>query len=146
MSDQKRTVDDYLQDGIYGAKEIRPEERRLYLGTIRERVEYVLRKAQVREQTVYPEIEAAMKADKSLHLYLNGNMSYEFLSKYVKLADQTGVIYTMVTNKEHDSELGAVLAHEDAVEKETVELPKRTAQKAAAEPKQGFFQRLFNRK
>ncbi|KIL48175.1 YueI family protein [Jeotgalibacillus soli] len=145
MSEGKRTVDDYLQDGMYGAKETLPNERRLYLGTIRERVEIVLKQNQVRESTVYPEIEQALKRYPDLHLYLNGNMNYRFLSKYVQLASALGRSYTMVTNKEHNSEFGLVAAHADAAEKEVIEVPKRTAGSEELKSSGGFFSRLFKR-
>ncbi|WP_316252510.1 DUF1694 domain-containing protein [Bacillus aquiflavi] len=46
----KPTVDDYLQKGIYGQKEIKPDERRKFLGTLRERVIVALKQSQVREK------------------------------------------------------------------------------------------------
>ena len=35
---QKSTLEEYLEQGIHGKKEINPEERRKFLGTIRERI------------------------------------------------------------------------------------------------------------
>ena len=57
----KHDVDEYLQQGIYGIKEIKPEERKKYLGTLRERVIAVLYQSQVLEKEVYPEIAQLIK-------------------------------------------------------------------------------------
>ncbi|PPA68968.1 YueI family protein [Jeotgalibacillus proteolyticus] len=143
MSNNRKSVDDYIQDGIYGAKEILPDERRKYLGTIRERIEYVLLQTQVREEEAYSEIEEAMKKNKNLKLFLNGNMSYSFLSKYIRLADKYKVSYTSVSNKEHNSEYGLVLAHEEAVDKERIEISKRAKPSESIEEKPSFFKRFF---
>ncbi|MDG5473611.1 YueI family protein [Jeotgalibacillus sp. ET6] len=142
MSKQQKSVDDYIQDGIYGAKETLPDERRKYLGTIRERIEFVLYQNQVREETVYPEIKEAAKKHTNLKMFINGNMNYRFYSKYIQLADEHKLSYTVVSNKEHNAEYGLVLAHHDAVEKAEIELPKRKKEKKKKE-KPSFFKRLF---
>ncbi|MFS0862902.1 YueI family protein [Fredinandcohnia sp. 179-A 10B2 NHS] len=143
----KPSVDDILQQGIHGAKEIKPEERKKFLGTLRERVIIALMASQVRESKVYPEIEDACKANLEAHMYLNGNMNYKFLSKYVKMANKYNIKYTLVTNKEYNSELGLVLAHEYAVDKEEIYVsstPKVTLQNQNTE-KKGIFSFFKNR-
>ncbi|WP_453991768.1 YueI family protein [Bacillus nitroreducens] len=120
----KQNVDDYLQQGIYGAKEIKPEERKKFLGTIRERVVWALTQSQVRENKVFQEIQDACKKDNRVHMYLNGHMNYRFLSKYVQLAGQYNIQYTLVTNKEYNSDLGLVLAYDHAIDKEEIFIDK----------------------
>lgn len=135
-------IDEYLQQGIHGKKEINPDERRRFLGTLRERVVIALKQPQLIEPGIYPEVETALKENNKAHLYLNGNMTYEYLSKYKKIADQYGVDYTLVTNKEFDSELGLVLAYDYAIDKESIYVEK----KISIEPtpkKKGFFGKLF---
>ena len=51
---KKPTVDEVLQQGIYGALETKPDERRKYLGTIRERIIVALKKSQVAESEILP--------------------------------------------------------------------------------------------
>jgi len=141
MSKHQKSVDDYIQDGIYGVKETLPDERRVYLGTIRERIEFVLLQNQLRENDVYPEIETIFKTQKDLHLFLNGNMNYQYLSKYIQLADRFGIRYTVVSNQEHNSEYGLVLARSEAIDKEVITIPKRTNKQQSTKP--SFFKRLF---
>ncbi|MGG5252463.1 YueI family protein [Neobacillus sp. SM06] len=142
---KKPTVEEVLQQGIYGTKEIKPEERRQFLGTLRERVLAVLKKNQVREQDVYPQIGQLLKENPTAHLLLNGTLPYRDLSKYVKIAKKCKASYTIVTNKEHDTEIGLVLAVDHAIDKEEIYLGKTnsTSQTKAKSP--SFLAKLFKR-
>lgn len=118
-------VEDYLEQGIYGPKEIKPGERKEFLGTLRERVLIVLTKSQVFEKDLYPEIEQKMKQYPQANLLLNGQMDYQYLGKYIKLSTKYKIPYKIVLNKEYNSELGLVLAENDAVDKEEIYVEKR---------------------
>lgn len=143
-------IDDYLQQGIHGMRETKPSERRKFLGTIRERIVIVLTQIQVRERGTYKQVEDAIKKNKKAHLYLNGNMEYSALSKYTKIAAKYHVNYTMVTNKEHNSEIGLVLAYDYAIDKEEIYVKKQIpAAKADESNEKGLFTiftKLFKRK
>ena len=140
-------MDDYLQQGIHGAKETKPDERRRFLSTLRERVVVALTQEQVREQGIYPEVEALMHNHPKGHLFLNGNMSYPYLSKYITVAKKHSVEFTIVTNKEHDSDLGLVLALDEAIDKEDIFIKKVQPKIEPAEQKKksllSTFQNLF---
>lgn len=144
-------VDEILQQGIHGPKEINPDERRKYLGTIRERIVAVLTKAQVYESGIYAEIETLMKENSGAQVLLNGHIGYNNLAKYVKLAKKYSLAYKMVTNQEHDSDIGLVLAYEHAIDKENIEITKITPGKQKvknSEEKKGLFSflgKMFHR-
>jgi uncharacterized protein YueI len=140
-------IDDYIQQGIHGVREIKPDERRKFLGTLRERVVVVLTKQQVREKGTYKEVEELMKNNIKATLFLNGTMYYSYLSDYIKLANQVGTKFLISTNKEYDSELGVVLAYDYAINKEDIYI---VAQKDTKneEPEEEnnlvrFFKKLF---
>ncbi|MFJ7756024.1 YueI family protein [Peribacillus muralis] len=145
-------VEDYLEQGIYGPKEIKPGERKEFLGTLRERVIIVLKKSQVFETNVYPEIEQMMKRHSDANLLLNGQMDYQYLGKYIKLATNHNIPYKIVLNKDHDSELGLVLAESDAINKEEiyVEKQKQTFQikkeKSMKTNLKQWVKRIFNQR
>ncbi|SFB23434.1 Uncharacterized protein YueI [Bacillus sp. cl95] len=147
----KQNVDEILQQGIHGPKEINPDERRKYLGTIRERIVAVLTKAQVYEKGTYTEIETLMKENGGAQVLLNGNMGYNNLAKYVKLAKKYKLPYKMVTNQEHDSDIGLVLAYDHAIDKENIEIVKKTLGEQSikkTENKKGLFSflgKMFHR-
>ena len=144
---KKTTVDEVLQQGIYGPLETKPDERRKFLGTLRERIVVALTKSQVGETAVYPQVEQNMKEKPQSHLFLNGNMNYGDLSKYVKLATKYKIEHTLVTNKEHDSEIGLVLAMDHAIDKEDIYITKKepAQQQEIKKKNKGFFSKIFKK-
>ncbi|MDQ0201609.1 YueI family protein [Neobacillus ginsengisoli] len=142
---KKPTVDEVLQQGIYGALETKPEERRKFLGTLRERIIVALKKSQVRETEVYPQVELYMKKFPQSHLFLNGNMNYGELSKYVKLATKYKIEHTIVTNKEHNTEIGLVLAMDHAIDKDEIYITKKDPKKPEIKKKKSLFAKIFKR-
>ncbi|WP_308301794.1 YueI family protein [Neobacillus cucumis] len=143
---ERKTVEDVLQQGIYGPLETKPDERRKYLGTLRERIIVVLTKSQVAETKIYPQVEQLMKENSKAQLLLNGNMVYEELSKYVKLAAKNKIEHKIVTNKEHDTDIGLVLAMSYAIDKEDICIsPKMQIPEKLPEKKRSLFAKLFKR-
>ncbi|SNT46966.1 Uncharacterized protein YueI [Bacillus sp. OK838] len=144
-------VEDYLEQGIYGPKEIKPGERREFLGTLRERVVIVLKKSQVFEMNVYPEIEQMMKRHPRSNLFLNGQMDYQYLGKYIKLAISHNIPYKIVLNKDHNSDLGLVLAENNAINNEVIYIEKKNQAIQVIKKKsvKAFFKRwikkIFNK-
>ncbi|MDR7001984.1 YueI family protein [Neobacillus niacini] len=143
---KKPTVDEVLQQGIYGPLETKPEERRKFLGTLRERIIIALKKGQVGESKVHPQVEQEMKKYPKAHLLLNGTMNYSQLSKYVKLAAKYKIEHTIVTNKDHDTEIGLVLALDHAIDKEEIYITKKAPIQLDMKKKKSLFAKLFKRK
>ncbi|MFZ3591138.1 YueI family protein [Bacillus sp. DJP31] len=141
-------VDRYLQNGIYGTKEIKPEERERFLGTLRERVVVALTKKQVKEPGIYKEVEDLVKSNIEAKMYLNGNMSYTDLSDYIRIANENGMLFTMVVNKDGESDLGLVLAYDHAIDMEEIFIQQETNDLKDNEEKDqplvAFFKSLFN--
>ncbi|WP_430340359.1 YueI family protein [Rossellomorea vietnamensis] len=134
----KPTIDDYLENGIYGQKQTKPDERRKFLGTLRERIVIALTQSQVREKGIYKEVQDHLKKHPDAKLLLNGNMSYTFLSKYIKLADTYHVSFSMVTNKDIETDIGLVLAYDHAIDQEEIYVQKKSEKvvEAKSKPKQ----------
>lgn len=141
----RQTVEDVLQEGIHGKKEIKPEERKKYLGTLRERVVAVLTQGQVREKTVYPEIPRLLKEHPSATVLLNGAMDYSEISKYISLASKNKVAYKIVASNEHVSEMGLVLAYDTAIDQDVITIEPRIKEEAVKQIKQTFFSKLANK-
>lgn len=117
---ERDKVDEYLQTGLYGPKEIKPEERKRFLGTLRERIVVALTSSQVREKKVINHLEKIMKENQKAHLFLNGQIEYSSLSKYLKMAGKIGIPFTIVNNQEVETDIGLVLAYDYAVDKEEI--------------------------
>ncbi|MDR7078385.1 uncharacterized protein YueI [Neobacillus niacini] len=142
---KKPNVEEVLQQGILGPLETKPDERRKFLGTLRERIIVSLKKSQVAEADIYPQVEQEMKKNPQANLFLNGNMDYSTLSKYVKLAAKHNLEHTIVTNKEHDTVIGLVLAMDHAIDKEEIYITKKEFNLPEPPKSKGLFSKLFKR-
>jgi uncharacterized protein YueI len=142
---KKPNVEEVLQQGILGPLETKPDERRKFLGTLRERIIVSLMKSQVAEADIYPQVEQEVKKNPQANLFLNGNMDYSALSKYVKLAAKHNLEHTIVTNKEHDTEIGLVLAMDHAIDKEEIYITKKEFNLPEPPKSKGLFSKLFKR-
>ncbi|MFP7156094.1 YueI family protein [Priestia aryabhattai] len=109
MSDQ---LEEYLErgmyGGMYGAKETKRDERRYFLTALRENIELALKKGQVMKKDT-AKIKTLLKKVKDGHLFLNGSLSYSYLSPYIQAANQHKVPFTIVQNLEADTDIGLVL-------------------------------------
>ncbi|MED3648759.1 YueI family protein [Halalkalibacterium halodurans] len=143
---EKPTVDDYLKKGIYGQKEINPEEKRTFLGTFRERIIVALTQSQVREQGTYKEVEELMSRNREAKLYLNGSLDFKYLRDYIQIADQLSIDYLVVSNQEKETDIGLVLAHDHAIDKEDIFIEEHTEKDDLEKDEKGlsaFLNRLF---
>jgi len=113
---QKKT-EDYLQEGIYGTRLPKQEERDRFLGSLRERILLALTIGQVMQKKGLEAMETEMKAHCDAKLLLNGDISYSYLKDLKALANQLHIPYTSVGNEEKKSDVGAVLTLDDAIDK-----------------------------
>ncbi|MDR4228242.1 DUF1694 domain-containing protein [Bacillus mojavensis] len=118
MSDE--TLDLYLQQGMYGPLETKPDERHLFLGSLRERVLLALTKGQVLRSKPYDEAEQAFKRNKHISLLINGELQYQSYSPYVKMANRNGVPFKVVSDLQFQTPLGLVIAADSAVNHESI--------------------------
>src|SRR5690606_15200636 len=81
-----KDVNDYLMRGIHGDKELRASEKIRYLGEFRERVLLALKQGQVRRTDIYPQVTDVIRRNPGTTMLLNGEMEYEAIAKYTKLA------------------------------------------------------------
>ncbi|RYG74220.1 DUF1694 domain-containing protein [Lentibacillus lipolyticus] len=116
----KKNVDDYLTEGIYGPKETKQSEREQFLGTIRERIVIALTKGQVMSDKGITKLDEAMQKNKKAKLLINGDVSYKFLKEEKALAKKHDIPYTEITNKNAETDIGAVLTYDYAIDKEHI--------------------------
>lgn len=128
-------IDDYLEKGMYGAKEINPAEKKKYLGTYRERVLVALTKEEVLSQQFLPELEKAILESPDSKLLLNGLLHYNSMRPYIKLAEKCKHEFSIVSRLEDETDLYLVLACQKAINKEDIHLYKEeTPEETEQEP------------
>lgn len=115
-------IDDYIERGMHGQKEMKAEEKQKYLSALRERVILALTKGQVMKASVYEPAAGLMKQYSGCRLILNGEISYSYLSKYIKMATKNGVPFTIYDHLKTETDIGLVLASDKAVDLEDIEV------------------------
>lgn len=113
-------IEEYLERGIHGALEIKSGERAYFLTALRERIELALKKGQLMKNQVYPEMSKQIKRVKNGHLYLNGEVDYGYLSRYIKLANEASVPFTIVQNLQAETDIGLVLTGSEGSEEKDI--------------------------
>ncbi len=129
---------------MYGEKQIKPEERKKYLGTLRERIVVALTKGQVMEQGTYPEVVQLMKENPQATLLLNGDLDYSYLSDYIVIARKNQIAFSIINNHTSVTNIGLVLTYNHAIDKEEIFVSKKKEQlmQPPAKEKKGIFSGL----
>ncbi|WP_066187697.1 MULTISPECIES: YueI family protein [Gracilibacillus] len=141
----KKEMDDYLQEGIYGAKELHPDQKKKYLGTYRERVILALTKTQVRGKKGLTTFEEELQKHTQATLLVNGHMNISFSKPYRELAEKHRISHSYITNENTDSTYGLVLTADHAIDKEDIHLPEETPTDTAIDKtdKKPWWRRLL---
>ncbi|MBM7571197.1 YueI family protein [Aquibacillus albus] len=139
----KKDVGDYLQEGIYGAKEVNPSERKLYLGSLRERVILALTKGQVMKSKGLKELNQCMRENKRAKILFNGSIHFRYFKKYKKLANKHNIRYTSVDNNNAYSKYGLIFTYDHAIDKENILLEETNHSGFDKKEKTPFFKRFF---
>lgn len=117
----KKSVDDYLTDGMYGTRRPKEAERLKFLGTLRERIVIALTVGEVMTDSGIDELDKVMsKHQEGTQLLINGKVSHRFFSAEKSLANKYNIPYTIVRNTEVDTDIGAVLTYDHAINKEHI--------------------------
>lgn len=142
----KKHVDDYLTEGMYGLRRPKEAEREYFLGTLRERIVIALSKGQVMTDSRLKELEEAIKQHPDARLIFNGDIAYRFSKKEKAIADKHNIPYTVITNKETSTDIGAVLTYDYAIFKEDIFIQDANSAKSKPKTKSktSFFARLKN--
>lgn len=121
----KDKLEQRLAVGMHGVPEWKHDEKILYLGEFRERIIRRLTKKQIAQTFIYPEIKEALSHRQSSRMLINGDLSPDFIDKYIHLARQIGKPYTVIHDPELKGETGLVVVSDEAVNVEDIEVRDR---------------------
>lgn len=116
----KKNIDEYLTEGIHGTRLPKQAERNYFLGTLRERVVLALKIGEVMQDKGLKELEQAMRDYPEATLIFNGHVAHRFQTEEKKLAAKHEIDYTVITNEENETDIGAVLALDTAIDQESI--------------------------
>lgn len=141
----KKNVEDYLTAGMYGTRLPKQKERDYFLGTLRERIVIALTIGQVMTDKGLEALEREMNNHRDATLILNGTVANKFLKEEKELAQKYNISYTIITNESVDTNIGAVLTYDVAIDKENIFIKneEKDVDTNAKEDSKGFFSKLF---
>lgn len=119
---KKSRLEQALTIGVDRVPEIKREEKMLFLGEFRERVIRKLSKKQVANPSIFPEIQEALKDKRTIRMLINGDLSYKFTKKYIKLAKEVGKPFTTIHNSELKGDTGLVVISDQAIDIQNIDI------------------------
>ncbi|MFW6034628.1 MAG: DUF1694 domain-containing protein [Halothermotrichaceae bacterium] len=115
MKKEKPDLEKKVMEGIYGKKELKKEEKNIYLGEFKERVIRYLNCEQVKEQGIYPEILEAVKHPEADKVIIDRNINLKAANDYIKLAIENNLKHKRVHSPELKGDVGLVVVSNNAV-------------------------------
>ncbi|WP_461224420.1 YueI family protein [Lacticaseibacillus suihuaensis] len=140
-------VQSRLTQSMSGPLQTNPDERRHYLGSLRERAYLKVTNAQVRQREALPAVKAALDATKheaGFKLLLNGKLEAGVTAPFMAAANALDYPFTLVNNDQADltpAGCAVLVTASAAINKPDIALPEP---KSPTKPAPGFFERLFH--
>ena len=151
---EKSSVEDRLQSGVYGTRKLKPDEQRRYLGTFRERVYLTISVQQIKDHDWTAAVAKEIKRQGKPHFFINGNLDDDLVHPYILLASKNNCPFTVKTGDQFktDPDRNAiVLANDKSVYQDPIDVAKRypieeeesTSKQETKRP--SLFKRLFHK-
>lgn len=115
MTGEQPGVDDVLMNGWHGAPEVRPLERRHYLGELAERVLAVVTKAEAEGEDLQEAVAQAARDPRAKAIIAHADIPFEDRLKYSRLADEAGLDFTIRSDPSLTGETGLIVVSDAAV-------------------------------
>ncbi|MBB1063051.1 YueI family protein [Limosilactobacillus fastidiosus] len=155
MVEDKSAMEQRIDNAIYGAPKIKPDEQRKYLGTFRERVCLTISVTEFEERDWSFAVAKELERGIGNQVFLNDNLPHSKFRNYIKVATDANANFTLKTEPEFRTtpdSLAVVVAAKTAVYQSPIDVQKRypgaSAQSRTEQstPKKHFWERLFDRK
>lgn len=155
-----KNVQDYLEKGLYGTPQIKPDEKRRYLGTYRERVIFAINLTELSNKNFHILATKYFKEFPGGTLLVDANIPSSYQQEILKLTKKTKQAFKLVNSdkKAVDStDIVCVYALDYAVNRDSITLDYDKIQKKIIEvidtstdtdntKKNSFLSRLFGKK
>lgn len=92
-------VEDFIKTHMYGNPQLKPDEKRAFLGNFKERVALALTVEQLRNSQTEDLVAKVMRRYPQYHLYLNAKLSQSFITAYMGLAVKLNYPFTIITQE-----------------------------------------------
>lgn len=128
MPDEKSSIDQRLQNGIYGTPKVKPDEQRFYMGTFRERVWLTISVAQAQHQDWSFAVQQELTKHPDSLVIINGNLEDHLTHSYIMMSNQMKAQFTIKTGtdtKTAPNSLAVVVCDHHAVYESPVDVQKK---------------------
>lgn len=140
----------HLNNSIYGPPQTNPDERRHYLGSLRERVAIRVKNQDVERPEALTQVTAALTkyaGQAGYKLLLNGKLDPDMTAPYMKVASAYNLPFTLVNDATANvtpQGSAVLLVASGAINVAAIDVPTADDTPAAKAPKKsGLFGRLF---
>lgn len=156
---EQNGLQDHLNKGMYGTPQIKPDEKRKYLGTFRERVALTMTFAEVKDKEYQQDLKQMLSQHPELRVIVNGQIKNPLLNELLQIFKQTNVQFTLNTDRclpHAENDLAIVVCdakkalHIDEVDicklypkKEQVKIPEQKDSKKEPDSLSSWFHHLF---
>lgn len=148
MSANDDQVQEHITSAIFGPRQTKIDERRHYLGSLRERVELRLTNDEMSEPATLRRFKSVLPQylNKDLQVLINGKEGMGISGPYVKLCSQSDIPFTLINNenaKLDPNESGLLIVSKEAVfrDDDAIKLPPEKTKDDIG--KHGWFSSLF---
>lgn len=146
MTDKNSSeLDDHLTNAIFGPRKTNPDERRKFLGSLRERVALRITNVDLRDPHTVIRFKnnIATYLNRDLSVLINGHLGTGITAPYVKVCAQNNLHFTLVSDESAqlaDDASGLLIVAKTAIFQDDIDLP---AEKIATPEKKHHFFNLF---
>ncbi|MFD0897893.1 YueI family protein [Loigolactobacillus binensis] len=143
---ENNELENQLKSRLTGTPQTKPDERRRYLGSLRERVLLQITVAQLSDPRTLPAFKQAAPQLAATKLLLNGKLAAT-LKPYLQYASQNNLAFTMVNDEAANTANAAVavlLVATTAVERSNVDISQYYQAATKSPTKHTFLADLFN--
>lgn len=149
----KKDIQDYLDKGMYGTPQIKPDEQKKYLGTYRERVVFIMTFDEAKK-TAYDSFcleKFANHPDGTLLIDANSSMTIQ--NHFMKLTQQKKIDFRLVDSDAErlkGDDIVMVFTLNKPIDLEDISVKEKISKKITATPnvqkekKSGFFKKIFS--
>lgn len=139
----------HLDQGLYGAPLLKPDEQRKYLGTFRERCYLSMTIEQMKQQKNEETLRKHLTDYPNSTVLINGKVPETLQRTYMQLALKANLSFTVVATDDsnQNDRLGLLVVAKTAVNEQTIDIEQKFAvapsQKQTTHQKQSFWHKLF---
>ncbi|KRN29324.1 hypothetical protein IV38_GL000207 [Lactobacillus selangorensis] len=113
-------LNDFLKTRLYGVPQLKPDEKRRFLGNFQERVALAITVSQLRSAKMYALVAQILQRYPEYRIYLNDKLGQHLLNQYLQLAVELNYPFTILHQAKiridhplQEDDFGLVLASPD---------------------------------